>query len=165
MGTVAQVCDAATLIILDRCANEYRVLLGRRRRDLAFMAGKLVFPGGRTEPLDGEVEGILGLDPAEEVKLRATISGGTATTARAIAASAIREACEEVGVFIGCAGPFRCSHPGWAQFATHGVRPSLVSLRFIARAITPPGRIRRFDTRFFATWRDNAALKTAFRKH
>ena len=37
--------DAATLIIVDSTSGEPRVLLGRRRLDMAFMPGRYVFPG------------------------------------------------------------------------------------------------------------------------
>ena len=37
----------------------------------------------------------------------------------------------------------------WAPFAEAGLLPDPSSLFLIARAITPPGRVRRFDTRFF----------------
>ena len=37
----------------------------------------------------------------------------------------------------------------WQEFFAHGYRPALAQLTFFARAITPPGRPRRFDTRFF----------------
>src|SRR5699024_1485527 len=47
----------------------------------------------------------------------------------------------------------------WQAFADHGVRPALAGLRVIARAITPPGRVRRFDTRFLAAWRDDVAVE------
>ena len=39
--------------------------------------------------------------------------------------------------------------PGaWTRFAETGVHPSLDAIDFLARAITPPGRPRRFDARF-----------------
>src|SRR5438552_12384874 len=44
--------DAATLIIVDSSSGEPRVLLGRRRLDMAFMPGRYVFPGGRVDPAD-----------------------------------------------------------------------------------------------------------------
>ena len=37
----------------------------------------------------------------------------------------------------------------WEAFAKAGVLPDLANIHFIARAITPPRRPRRFDTRFF----------------
>ncbi|TIV91075.1 MAG: NUDIX hydrolase, partial [Mesorhizobium sp.] len=42
--------DAATLILLDRQGKDVLVLMGRRHARHAFMPGKYVFPGGRTDP-------------------------------------------------------------------------------------------------------------------
>jgi hypothetical protein len=38
----------------------------------------------------------------------------------------------------------------WSAFQEHGVFPEIEDLQVIARAITPPRRPKRFDTRFFA---------------
>ena len=49
-------------------------------------------------------------------------------------------------------GPIRLpdnAPPGvWARFAATGVYPTLEEIDFLARAITPPGRPKRFDARF-----------------
>ena len=37
----------------------------------------------------------------------------------------------------------------WKPFSEAGLLPDPSGLFLIARAITPPGRVRRFDTRFF----------------
>lgn len=151
--------DAATLILLDRNGCEISVLMGRRHQRHAFMPGKFVFPGGRTDPADSRIAIAQGLHPLEENKLIG--SGSRATTAaraRAIALSAIRETYEEAGLLIGRRGGFATTRPDWQGFATHGVQPSLEVLRFVARAITPPGRVRRYDTRFLAAWRSDVAV-------
>lgn len=149
--------DAATLILLDRSGSEMRVLIGRRHSRHAFMPGKFVFPGGRTDASDSRVPVAASLHPSEERKLSA--GGITAARARAIAMSAIRETYEEAGLLIGRHGDFCTGTADWQGFVEHGVFPALDGLRFIARAITPPGRVRRFDTRFLAAFRDEVAVE------
>lgn len=150
--------DAATLILLDRRGDETFVLMGRRHARHAFMPGKFVFPGGRTDPHDSRIPVAEQLHPAEEAKLVGTGNRASAARARAIALSAIRETYEEAGLLIGRKGSFSTVRPEWQDFVRHGVCPSLDTLRFIARAVTPPGRVRRFDTRFLAAWRSDVAV-------
>ncbi|MER8436171.1 NUDIX domain-containing protein [Mesorhizobium sp. M1312] len=151
--------DAATLILLDRKGDEFLVLMGRRHARHAFMPGKFVFPGGRTDPADSRIPVATALHPEEQARLTAGVGRTSPARARAIALSAIRETYEEAGLLIGRKGTFATSRRDWQGFAKHGVRPSLAELRFIARAITPPNRVRRFDTRFFSAWREDVAVE------
>lgn len=153
--------DAGTLILLDRRGKEFLVLMGRRHMRHAFMPGKFVFPGGRTDPSDSRIPLASGLHPHEEAKLTAGTGRTSHARARAIALSAVRETYEEAGLLIGEKGPFVARKAEWQAFAEHGVRPSLAGLRMIARAITPPGRVRRFDTRFLAAWKSDVAVELA----
>jgi 8-oxo-dGTP pyrophosphatase MutT (NUDIX family) len=151
--------DAATLILLDRRGDDFLVLLGKRHAKHAFMPGKFVFPGGRTDPFDSRVPAAQPLHPKEEAKLLAAMGAKSSPArVRAIAMSAVRETYEEAGLLIGEKGEFSTNKTDWAGFVEHGVRPSLEGLRFVARAITPPGRIRRFDTRFLAAFVDSVAV-------
>lgn len=150
--------DAATLILIDRSGGDVRVLMGRRSVHHAFMPGRYVFPGGRTDPTDSRIPVAIGLAPEEEARLSRAGARSSAARARAIALSAVRETYEEAGLLIGRPGPFATSKVHWQGFAEHHVQPSLEGLRFVARAITPPGRVRRFDTRFLAAWRDDVAV-------
>ena len=151
--------DAATLILLDRRKNDVLVLMGRRSARHAFMPGKFVFPGGRTDPADSRVAVATGLHPEEEARLRAGPGRTGAARARAIALSAIRETYEEAGALIGKKGAFATAKRDWQGFAEHHVQPSLEAVRFVARAITPPGSVRRYDTRFLSAWRSEVAVE------
>ena len=151
--------DAATLILLDKTGGEVRVLMGRRSKKHAFMPGRLVFPGGRTDRDDGRVTTGSELLPEVFAKLQ----GGrgkalSATRTRAIVLSAVRETYEEAGLLIGEPGDYQCRSAAWQAFADNNVVPGLANLRIVARAIPPPGRVRRFDTYFVAAWRDSVAV-------
>jgi len=65
--------------------------------------------------------------------------------------AAHRETAEETGLLIGKRDPEKVSSKSeaWLPFVSQQIRPSLSALSFVARAITPPKRPRRFDTRFF----------------
>jgi hypothetical protein len=49
----------------------------------------------------------------------------------------------------GRAGDWADAPADWAPFAARGLRPAADGLAYVFRAITPPGRPRRFDARFF----------------
>jgi 8-oxo-dGTP pyrophosphatase MutT (NUDIX family) len=146
--------DAATLIIVDRAAGTPRVLLGKRRMDMKFMPGKYVFPGGRVDRADRIVAAADELEPIEVEKLLLEMKGVPSSgRARALALAAVRETYEEAGLIIGTpsnAGSMP-RNGSWRLFYQTGFAPRLAPLTYFARAITPPGRPRRFDTRFFCT--------------
>jgi 8-oxo-dGTP pyrophosphatase MutT (NUDIX family) len=144
--------DAATLILVDRSSKEPKVLLGRRHHGHVFMPGKFVFPGGRLDKADRLVRPAAALHPETEKKLMRGVPTISAVRARSLALTAIRETFEETGLLLGRrsdAGASGLDGP-WAEIARLGYAPDLSGLHFIARAITPPRRPRRFDTRFFS---------------
>jgi len=156
--------DAATLIVVDTSSGEPRVLLGRRRPDLVFMPGRYVFPGGRVDPGDRQIEAAEELRPGNVEKLMAGMKGSPSPKrARALALAAVRETFEEAGLIIGM--PLRSGAPSqapaWQEFFAQGYQPALARLTFFARAITPPGRPRRFDTRFFCAPAEAVVHKVA----
>lgn len=119
---------AATTVLLRRTTDGPQVLMGQRGAGAVFMPSKYVFPGG-------------GVDPADHRALTPDLLADTclsrltqhlpdpAPSPAALATAALRELVEETGLTLApTASP---------------------ALRFIFRAITPPGRSRRFDARFF----------------
>ena len=137
--------DAATLI-LTRGGAKPEVLMGRRAPGHVFMASKWVFPGGRIERSDftAAAAGELSDDVARRLEAEAP-----ARRARAIALAAVRETFEETGLILGRAAPPATVAGPWRAYRQEGALPDLSALSYIARAITPPGRSRRFDARFF----------------
>lgn len=149
-GRAVKPKDAATLILVRQDADEPRILLGKRHASHKFMPNKFVFPGGRVDVGDGRVAPHTDLKPQVLERLA---QGCSETKARALAMAAIRETFEEAGLLLGqkSSAPPRTRSPHWRAFFDHGVVPTLDKLHFVARAITPPYRTRRFDTRFFLT--------------
>jgi len=119
---------AATLILWRQGAAGPEVLMGRRGAGAVFMPSKFVFPGGGVDPADhaAPAEGHLS---ARCTRRLADLVDADAPGPGALVAAARRELAEETGL----------------QLAPAGARPAL---RFVFRAITPPGRSRRFDARF-----------------
>lgn len=142
---------AATLIFLDRAGEMPKVLLGRRHDNHKFMPGKFVFPGGRIEAGDFLMPALQDLSEAAVEKLGKHV-GTKPIKPRSLALAALRETFEETGIIFGGKAPVpagRSVPSGWADYVAHGYLPDLSALQFIGRAITPPGRPKRFDSRFF----------------
>ena len=143
--------DAATLILVDRSAAVPKVLVGRRHDKVVFMPGKFVFPGGRVDKFDNRVPVAAPIPKELEQNLLKGSPKIAASRAKSLAVAAIREACEETGLCLGrkADGAAPKLDGAWKPFADASLLPDPSTLFLIARAITPPGRVRRFDTRFF----------------
>ena len=138
--------DAATLILTRACKGEAEVLMGRRAPGHVFMAAKWVFPGGRIDRSDFAAASANELSAAEAARLTREVP---ARRARALALAAVRETFEETGLLLAMPAPIASVTGPWSEFRTAGALPDLAALSYVARAITPPGRTRRFDARFF----------------
>jgi 8-oxo-dGTP pyrophosphatase MutT (NUDIX family) len=153
--------DAATMLVIERGVGEPKVLLGRRHHGHKFMPGKYVFPGGRVERADRRMSAASALDKRVEARLMKEVRYPSAEKSRGFPLAAIREVFEETGLALGAKSDdaARAPSPEWAKFVQSGVAPDLAAVHFIARAVTPPGRPRRFDTRFFAVDADTIAAR------
>ncbi|MFZ1210786.1 MAG: NUDIX hydrolase, partial [Pseudolabrys sp.] len=90
------------------------------------------------------------LHPEAQKKLLERVNEKSPDFARAFALAAVRETAEETGLLLGVKRDRPPDTPGeiWTEFAKANVHPDLGQIHFIARAVTPPRRPRRFDTRF-----------------
>ncbi len=145
--------NAATIILLDRsdsASGNVRILMGKRHRSLTFMPGALVFPGGSVDREDGSVATHEELPAHTLKKITDNLRGRPSErAARGLGIAAIREVAEETGLLIGRKGIQKVGKPGWQTFDEKQIMPSLAGMSLLARAVTPPGPPRRFDTWFF----------------
>jgi len=137
---------AASLILTRGSGDGLEVLMGRRSSRHVFMPNKYVFPGGRVDRADATAPLAADLDARPLSLMRQCLPE---RRARAAAVAAVRETAEETGLLIARPGQHHTRHPHWRPFLRDGYLPDLSGLRVITRAITPPGRKRRFDTWFF----------------
>ena len=139
--------NAATVIVLRDRMTQPAILLGQRGAKAAFMPNKFVFPGGAVDATDADVPLATPLPPLCHGRLADNAPAGLQP---ALAAAAIRELWEETGLVLGQSGAWDGTVPAdWQSFAATGHRPAAHALQFVFRALTPPGRPRRFDARFF----------------
>jgi len=132
--------NAASLVILRGHGPDAEVLLGRREPRHRFMPNVFVFPGGRLDSEDGSTAVSSAMKPTVARLLERQASP---RRARGLGVAAIRETFEETGLCFGDVDDDR-------------IRPSLGTLDYIARAITPPRNPIRFHARFFIANLDDA---------
>lgn len=139
--------DAATVILIrDPRGDAPSVLMGQRGATAAFMPSKFVFPGGAVDPGDADIP----LTSEISARIAAQLADqSSATLGPALISAAIRELWEETGLILGRPGRWDDAPADWTSFAATGHQPDPTALEFVFRAITPVGRPRRFDARFF----------------
>jgi 8-oxo-dGTP pyrophosphatase MutT (NUDIX family) len=118
---------AATVILWRMGTDGPMVLMGQRGAGAVFMPSKFVFPGGGVDPADHQTPRPGFLTPDCTRRLRELIPAD-APVPDTLVAAGLRELTEETGLTL--------------------PRTDTASLRFVFRAITPPGKTRRFDARF-----------------
>ncbi len=142
--------DAATVIVLRDATASPSILMGQRGSKAAFMPNKFVFPGGAVDAGDHSIDVTPPLHATCAARLAEDIRPESpASIPNALIAATIRELWEETGLVLGHKGDWQNPPQDWVTFAETGHVPSAQGLEFVFRAITPPGRPRRFDARFF----------------
>ena len=157
---------AATVVLLRDAAASMEVLLLRRNAKASNMAGVYVFPGGKLDEADSNLDAATLLDqPHATLQAGLNEPGTDAPTASGLYVAALREALEECGLLLAeSAGPsaqvdalraralLRDGLPFCDMLAQLQLRLQTRQLAPWSRWITPlaPSMgTRRFDTRFF----------------
>ncbi len=147
--------NAATVIVLRNRMAEPSILMGQRGAKAAFMPNKFVFPGGAVDAGDAHIPLA---SPLSETCAQRLAEDADPTLAHALGVAAVRELWEETGLILGQPGEWGADvPPDWATFAATGHLPHAAPMQFVFRALTPPGRPRRFDARFFLVDVDDIA--------
>jgi glyoxylase-like metal-dependent hydrolase (beta-lactamase superfamily II)/8-oxo-dGTP pyrophosphatase MutT (NUDIX family) len=157
---------AATIVVIRDGAEGIEVLLSRRAERGDHNSGAWVFPGGIVEPSDALAHGACaGLDDEEASRRLGLPRGGLDYYV-----AAIRECFEEAGLLFARAsspelvdldgsdaarlapwrGALHRSERGMAELcAAEGLQLAVDRLVYLSHWLTPLGRPKRFDTRFF----------------
>lgn len=155
---------ASTLALLRDGDSGPEVLMLQRTHQAVFMPGHYVFPGGAVDRNDHDPElpvTVIGHDGDSANQLLDVTEGGLGYLL-----AAVRECFEEAGVLLARDGEHRWlgqDHPALARREAvaagelamltlcreFDLRLSLDGIAYLDHWITPPGRPRRFDTRFF----------------
>ena len=162
--------DASTVIIARDGADGLEVLVQERHVETDFVGGALVFPGGRVEERDRDLDPALwrGGDPGEVGERLGTDARG----GLGLLVAAARESFEEAGVLfavgadgtpvdgdllhepdVAAARAALAARDDRGDFAgllrDRGLRLTLGAYHPFAWWVTPEGMHRRYDTRFF----------------
>ena len=160
---------AATVMILRDAAPSFEVFMLRRTNRAVFAGGMYVFPGGRVDAADhGDDYASACVDPGAGQALQQQALG---ERWRGFWVAGIRECFEEAGLLLAYrkdgslldfADPEEHARIDAYRTPLHAgeltlleicqrenLRLALDHIHFVTRVVTPPGRPRRFDTRFF----------------
>ena len=158
--------QSATLVVVRDGTHGVEVLLSRRAESIDHTSGAWVFPGVILDAGDRAAHAACGgLDDAQASRLLGLGSGGLDFWI-----AAIRECFEESGLLFACAPDGRMVeldgvdaarlaawrktlHHGKRSIAelceTEGLRLAADRLVYLSHWLTPLGRLKRYDTRFF----------------
>jgi 8-oxo-dGTP pyrophosphatase MutT (NUDIX family) len=169
MSTIQPIRPAATVILVRDAAAGYEIFMLRRTSEAAFAGGMFVFPGGRVDGDDHlHLYDSLRVGPTDA---QAPQQAALGTEWRGYWIAGIRESFEEAGLLLAYteSGELVCYddhatrerfdryrtplHAGELSLADicrrERLRLAIDRIHFFNRFVTPMGRPRRFDTRFF----------------
>lgn len=165
MSANTEIRPAATLILARPAAVSFEIMMLKRTTKAAFASGMYVFPGGRIDASDSDpVLAPYITEPRDHQHAQIAALGEDWLGAYV---AAIRETFEEAGILMAkdangswvtlpsktIAETRQSLHQGELSMAdlcrTYDARLAINELNFYNRWTTPPGRPRRFDTRFF----------------
>jgi 8-oxo-dGTP pyrophosphatase MutT (NUDIX family) len=151
---------AATLVLLRPGRPDPEVLMLQRTQTAAFLGGAYVFPGGSLDPADADARigrRVFGLSD-DQANARLKLEYG----ALAYYAAAVRECFEEAGILLLCDAAGKLIGAEQAASLMHRRADAFAdlleeeqlyipahALAYFGHWITPAGRTRRFDARFF----------------
>lgn len=154
--------DASTVVLLrDGEPGQVETFLMRRAPTMAFAAGMHVFPGGRIDPEDGDIDVAWVTDTLDHARMTAD-----EVQARGLVVGAVREVFEETGVLLAVddSGRTPVEDDAWEDDRRRVAESSRALADVLARRrlrldpgllplwthwVTPEIESKRYDVRFF----------------